>query len=806
MESRPFIRNFIVLTLFIVTYNAFGQQTGRQFNSIKVLGDNIEIQVSDGKYLIEPLNDYIVHTIFYPSGKALKNFSFASDMKAGKVDFTLTEEGNNITLKSKCISLKITKVPFRISYYCNNNLLISENKGYVGSDSVKLLNFSIDKEEILYGGGARVLGMNRRGNRLQLYNRAHYGYGTRSELMNYTLPVFLSSKLYAVLFDNASAGYLDLDSKKSNEVTYETSGGTPNYYVIAGNNWFHLTEQYTRLTGNQPLPPRWAFGNFSSRFGYHSQAETEATVNKFFKEGIPLDAVIIDIYWFGKDIKGTMGNLEWFTDSFPKPEKMIKRFQKKGVKTILVTEPFVLTTSNRWKEAVDNKILATDGQGNPYTYDFYFGNTGLIDIYDPKAREWFWNIYKKFTDQGIAGWWGDLGEPEVHPAALQHINGSADEVHNSYGHEWAKLIYEGYRKDFPDTRPFILMRAGYAGSQRYGMIPWTGDVSRSWGGLVSQPEISLQMGMQGLAYMHSDLGGFAGGDSINNELYTRWLQYGVFQPVFRPHAQEQIPPEPVFQIESTKARAKQAIDLRYRLLPYIYNMAWENSRTGKPLMIPLFFIEDQNPELLTYDKAYMWGDAFLVSPVKEPGIREQTLYLPKGNTWTDFNTGIIYTGGTDITVPLSIDYIPVFVKGGSFIPMSIKATGTAGYSLDAFDLHYYADSLVPESKYRLYNDDGETPDAQEKGLFERMEFSASETHKILSLTLANSTTSDNFRNTSHQVNLKIHNLDQKPAGVRVNGSYARSADWTWNPDTKLLTVKTSCSQDPVKIEVMKILY
>ncbi|MHC1778144.1 MAG: TIM-barrel domain-containing protein [Lentimicrobium sp.] len=806
MKSRPYIRTLIVLALFIITYNVAGQQTVRQFSSIKVLGDNIEIQVSDGKYLIEPLNDYIVHTIFYPAGKSLKNFSFAADMKAEKVDFTLTEEGNNITLKSKCISLKITKVPFRISYYCNNNLLISENKGYVGSDSVKYLNFSIDKEEILYGGGARVLGMNRRGNRLQLYNRAHYGYTTRSELMNYTLPVFLSSKLYAVLFDNASAGFLDLDSKKNNEVTYETSAGTPNYYVIAGNNWFHLTEQYTRLTGNQPLPPRWAFGNFSSRFGYHSQTETEATVNKFFKEGIPLDAVIIDIYWFGKDIKGTMGNLDWYADSFPKPEKMIKRFQKKGVKTILVTEPFILTTSNRWKEAVDNKILATDGIGNPYTYDFYFGNTGLIDIYDPKAREWFWNIYKKFTDQGIAGWWGDLGEPEVHPAPLQHINGSADEVHNSYGHEWAKLIYEGYRSDFPDTRPFILMRAGYAGSQRYGMIPWTGDVSRSWGGLVPQPEISLQMGMQGLAYMHSDLGGFAGGDSINNELYTRWLQYGVFQPVFRPHAQEKIPPEPVFQKESTKALAKEAINLRYRLLPYIYNMAYENSRTGKPLMIPLFFIEDQNPDLLIYDKAYMWGDAFLVSPVKEPGIREQTFYLPKGNSWTDFNTGKVYTGGTELTVPLSIDYIPVFVKGGSFIPMSIKAESTAGYTLDEFDLHYYSDSLVTENKYRLYNDDGETPDAQEKGLYEKMEFSASETQNMLVLTLVKNTTSGKFKNTSNQIHLKIHNFDQKPAGVRVNGSYARSSDWTWSPDTRLLTVKTSCSEDPVKIEVMKKLY
>jgi alpha-glucosidase (family GH31 glycosyl hydrolase) len=806
MKYQRSINSLLVFLLLGLTFNLHAQQSGRQFNSIKVLGDNIEIQVSDGKYLIEPLNDYIVHTIFYPSGKDLKNFSFAADMKAEKVDFTLTDEGNNIVVKSNGISLKITKVPFKISYYFQNKLLISENKGYVGSDTTKLLNFSIEKEEVLYGGGARVLGMDRRGNRLQLYNRAHYGYETHSELMNYTLPLFLSSKQYAVLFDNASAGFLDLDSKMTSEVTYETSSGTPNYHVIAGNNWFHLIEQYTRLTGSQPLPPRWAFGNFSSRFGYHSQAETEATVNKFFKDGIPLEAVIIDIYWFGKDIKGTMGNLDWYTDSFPSPEKMIKRFQKKGVKTILVTEPFILTTSNRWQEAVDNKILATDGKGNPYTYDFYFGNTGLIDIYDPVARDWFWNIYKKFTNQGIGGWWGDLGEPEVHPSALQHINGSADELHNSYGHEWAKLIYEGYQKDFPDIRPFILMRAGYAGSQRYGMIPWTGDVSRSWGGLVPQPEISLQMGMQGLAYMHSDLGGFAGGDSLNNELYTRWLQYGVFQPVYRPHAQEQIPAEPVFQNATTKARAKKAIELRYRLMPYIYNMAFDNSRTGKPLMIPLFFVENQNPELLTYDKAYMWGDAFLVSPVKAPGLSEQSIYLPKGSTWTDFNTGMVYPGGTEITVPLNIEYIPVFVKGGSFIPMTLKAASTASYSLDAFELHYYADTLVRNSKFRLYNDDGETPDAYAKGRFEKMEFIASEEQNTLNITLTKIKASDRYKKITNQITLKVHNLDQKPAGIKISGSYANQHEWQWDPNQNLLTIKTKCLTEPTEIEIFKKLY
>ncbi|NTW24900.1 MAG: DUF4968 domain-containing protein [Lentimicrobium sp.] len=806
MKSKSIIRNLFVSALIILSFSLAAQQTSRQFNSIKVSGDNIEIQVSDGLYLISPLNNNIVHTSFYPAGKETKDFSFAAAMKAGKVDFTIVEEGNNISVKSSGIILKITKAPFKIAYYYNNKMLICENKGFIGTDSLQMLNFSVDKDEIFYGGGARVLGMNRRGNRLQLYNRAHYGYETRSELMNYTLPLFLSSKQYAVLFDNAGTGVLDLDSKQKNEVNYESASGIPNYYVIAGNDWYHLVDQYTLLTGRQPLPPRWAFGNFSSRFGYHSQAETEATVNRFFKDGIPLDAVIIDIYWFGKEIKGTMGNLAWYTDSFPKPEKMIKKFQKKGVKTILVTEPFILTTSSRWQEAVDKKVLATDGNGNPYTYDFYFGNTGLIDLYNPKAREWFWDIYKQFTSQGIGGWWGDLGEPEVHPSALQHISGSADEVHNSYGHEWARLIYEGYRKDFPETRPFILMRAGYAGSQRYGMIPWSGDVSRSWGGLVPQPEISLQMGMQGLAYMHSDLGGFAGGDSINNELYTRWLQYGVFQPIYRPHAQEQIPAEPVFQNETTKARAKKAIELRYRLMPYIYNMAFENNQTGKPLMIPLFFNESENQSLMTYDKAYMWGDAFLVSPVKEPGLKEQTIYLPKGNIWTDFNTGATYIGGTEITVPLSIEHIPVFVKGGSFIPMTRKAESSVNYSLESFDLHYYSDTTIRESRCKLYNDDGESPYAYENGNYELLTFSAEETDKSLLINIKKIFPAGGSCKSGQDVRLKIHNLSKKPAGIKVGNSYASPKEWSWNAFEKLLEVSVSCKDSGELIEVVKTLY
>ena len=377
-------------------------------------------------------------------------------------------------------------------------------------------------------------------------------------------------------------GNIDLDSQFNNTLTYHAIGGAKRYQIIATEEWEDNIKLYTELTGNQPLPPRWAFGNFSSRFGYHSQDEVLNTVDEFKKKDIPVDAIILDLFWFGKKMKGTMGNLKFHRDSFPKPEQMMKKLDQQGVKTVLITEPFILTSSDRWEEAVDKKILATDSVGNPAKYDFYFGNTGLIDIFKPEAKDWFWNIYKDLKQKGVDGFWGDLGEPEVHPEWVNHVNGSANEVHNIYGHEWTKLINDGYKEDFPNTRPFILMRAAYSGTQRHGIIPWSGDVNRTWGGLASQPEISLQMGLQGLAYMHSDLGGFAG-NLKDDELYKRWLQYGVYQPIYRPHAQEELASEPVFRSKEVQKAARKSINKRYRMLPYIYTMAFENSQNGMPL-------------------------------------------------------------------------------------------------------------------------------------------------------------------------------------------------------------------------------
>jgi oligosaccharide 4-alpha-D-glucosyltransferase len=535
------------------------------------------------------------------------------------------------------------------------------------------------------------------------------------------MPIVLSSKIYMIHFDNASTGWLDLDSKSQNRLAFEATSGRKTYQVIAGDSWSKLMENYTHLTGRQPLLPRWALGNFSSRFGYHSQAEAEATIKKFRDYNIPVDAIILDLYWFGRDIKGTMGNLEPLRDSFPDFEGMVKKFQSDNVHTIPITEPFILTTSKRWNEAASQGILATDANGKPATYDFYFGNTGLIDVFKPKGRDWFWNIYKDLANKGAAGVWGDLGEPEVHPSWVQHATGTANEVHNIYGAEWAKLIADGYKKDFPNVRPFILMRSGYSGSQRFGMIPWSGDVNRTWGGLFGQTEIALQMGMQGMGFMHSDLGGFAG-ENRDPELYLRWLQYGVFQPIFRPHAQEEVPSEPVFWDNATRESAKIAIELRYRLLPYNYTAAFKNSQSGIPLMRPLFF-EEPNYDFL-YDKSsnYLWGDDILVAPITEKGQPAVEVYFPKNSNWYDAY-GKMYKGGSHLQVRTRPDEIPYFFRGGSFIPvMPQKVKSTADYNPNEIHVNYIFDPTVKESTGMLYDDDGLTADAYARGEYEILRF------------------------------------------------------------------------------------
>jgi oligosaccharide 4-alpha-D-glucosyltransferase len=790
----------------VLVFEAEAPKEERKLETIEKTGTGLRIDTNDGSIFITPYSKSTLEVEFLAIGeKNPTSFSIAETQKNNKkkVPTTLNEKGNIIEYSTGELTVTITKSPFNIAYSYNLVPLFSEEQGFFDSGINKGFRLNLDATEKLTGGGSRVLGMDRRGQRLELYNKASYGYETKADLMYYSLPVVISSKKYMVIFDNVASGFLDLGKTETNILQFEAVGGRTSYLVVAADSWQNLATNYTELTGRQPLVPKWILGNIASRMGYHSQAEVENVVNQYEKQDIPLDGVVLDLYWFGSTLKGTLGNLDWNRDSFPEPEKMLADFNSKGVKTVLITEPFIIKDTKTYQEVIDKKLVGTTKNNEPYHFDFYFGNTLLLDIFKPETQDWFWNIYKKNTAIGVAGWWGDLGEPEVHPNDLLHVNGRADEVHNAYGHVWAKTIFEGYKTDFPNKRPVILMRSGFVGSQRYGMVPWSGDVNRSWGGLKPQVEISLTMGMQGLALMHSDLGGFAG-DYEDSELYIRWLQYGVFQLIYRTHAQEEVPAEPIFWDENTKDLARKAIKLRYELLPYNYTLFHENSTTGVPMMRPLFYEED-NLNLFENTTSYLWGNAFLITPITEKGVSSQAVYLPtessgqaKGSTWINYWNGKKYSGGQTVNVAVDSTFIPVFVKAGSFIPMVEAFQNTEKYNSEILNLHYYHDKTVATSKGTFYDDDGKTNNAFANKQYEILNFSSTFDNGKLNITIEPTGYDYDGKPKKRIVNVMIHGLEGSPNDVRIGDE---PSEISYDAMTKVLNVGVAVSEEKVVIRI-----
>ena len=785
-----------------------------EYESHTVDGHSLIVQTSVGELRVTAIDDAGFEVHYVEDGvRQLPSFALAGT--APDIRSAVSETEQSIAFAIDGLIAVVNKSPVRIDYASQGESLVAEEHGYFAYDTVRGFRFRLDDGEKILGGGQRVLGMDRRGRRMPLYNRASYGYESAdTEQMYYSLPAVLSSDKYMIVFDNTASGWLDIGSTEEDVLTFEAVGGRTAYLVIAGDSYPALIENYTDVTGKQPLPPRWAFGNYASRFGYHTEDEARDVVKRFRRADIPLDAIILDIYWFGPDIKGHMGNLDWDRDAWPTPERMISEFAEQGVKTVAITEPFILSTSSRWQDAVDNGVLARNAIGQPRRFDFYFGNTGLIDVFDENARRWFWQFYAMLFEQGTAATWGDLGEPEVHPGDSLHwlsdagIEATGDEIHNAYGHVWAQMVYEKQVEKYPDMRPLILMRSGFAGSQRYAMVPWTGDVSRSWGGLKPQIELSLQMSMFGLAYNHSDLGGFAGGEEFDKELYIRWLQYGVFQPVYRPHAQEHIPAEPVFHDRETRDIVRDYIKLRYRLLPYVYTLAYENSMSGMPLMRPLFFEDEENLELIDEKDAFLWGDAFLVAPVLEAGAKSVDVDLPQG-VWFDFWDGTRFAGSQSVSVPVTLETIPVLVRAGSFIPMVDDIATTRDYSSEALTLHYYADASVAESQGQMYEDDGKSRLSLENGLFELLAFDSVHDNQSLSMNLRREGKPYAGRPETRTLTLVIHNWDSVPANVNFNGATVelqrrvprKAMTGHYDADKKLLTVNVEWDHSAANLQV-----
>ncbi|RYY90531.1 MAG: glycosyl hydrolase [Chitinophagaceae bacterium] len=677
--------------------------------------------------------------------------------------------------------------------------------------------FALASGERWFGGGERALPLNRRGYRLNLNNNPWYGYGEGADNLNYSVPFFTSSSGYGLFFDNPSRSYADIGKKSANTFEWGAPSGEWSVYIIQG-DYAKILSGYHKLTGTQPLPPRWAFGNLMSRFGYTSQAQAEDILSKMEAEKVPVEAVIFDLFWFGDSIKGTMGNLDWVNrQKWPDPKGMIANFKKKGVNTILITEPFLVETSTNYEAS--KPYLAVDSSNKPYYLtDFYFGKGGLIDIFRSDAQAWFWKYYKKQMQLGVEAWWGDLGEPERHPSNMYHSLRDrgfrrlfkADEVHNIYGHSWTKMLYQYYAKEYPSKRLFSLNRSGFAGSQRYGIFPWTGDVGRNWSGLRAQLPTLLGMAMSGVPYVHSDAGGFAGGEG-DGELYVRWLQFAAFTPIFRPHgtalydvdkAAFSYPSEVALIDTPWRAPAKEAIRGRYLFLPYNYSLGYLQAKEGKPLIAPLYYYYPGDTAAARIQDQYFWGPSRMVCPVLEKGAKQRRVYLPPG-TWYDQNA-LAIQGGRWMDYPVRLNTIPVFDKEGALIPTQQSAvqTNTANDAA-AVPMLYYCPSDKP-TRFSWYIDDGVSKDALSTGKYTILQCEGIRKKGVVQVKMR----PGNTLYSKKQFLVLVSGINSMPASVRVNGKAIRlsatdaSAPAFWNEFRNTVQVNTGMgTRQAITIEI-----
>ncbi|MDE6718054.1 MAG: DUF5110 domain-containing protein [Muribaculaceae bacterium] len=705
------MKTFALLALPLFASAAFAV-TAPAPGSIATEGKTTLISTPKGTVAVTPVTPDIFRISQFPAGIPALDFPKSQSAILAPQDFAISSFATptEYVVSTPSTILKVNRLTGKISFEnAAGETLLSEDGGIDNSGKLKSVTF-VTPDASFYGAGERGHSLRLNGDSLPMWNRPTYGYGagdSRINQMNITMPVILAENGVGILFDDYNQA--DLTIGKTIRYTSETPKPLSYYFINGNGSLAGATTNYTALTGRQDLPPFWTLGYITSKYGYKSQDEALGVIDSLKRNGYPVDGLVFDLYWYG--VETDMGRLEWNKELFPNPKGMLDSLNSMQVNTILIHQPYI----NK-KGAIDNynildaaSLLTHDASGNTNDVTTWVGDAGMFDISNPDTREWLWNRLKELTDDGLAGWWGDLGEPEVHPLTIVHDNGEkASEYHNVYGNEWSRLVYEGLRKDFPDMRPMLLMRGGTSGLQRYSVFPWSGDVGRSWEGLQAQIPIMLNSGLSGLGYMSSDIGGFAVDpkNPTNPELYVRWVQMGVFTPVLRTHAQAM--PEP-YHYEGQQDILRKFINMRYEWLPYNYTLAYENAAKGLPLARPLNFREEnRDAKYADVEDEYLWGDEVLVAPVMTEGARQRKVLFPAGE-WIDWNNPALrYKGGSTAVVKAPLNTLPLFVKAGSFIPQYLlPMKNVEDYNPAFLTVKYFPSDK--ETSFTLFDDNRKSP-------------------------------------------------------------------------------------------------
>ena len=683
--------------------------------NVQQQADGAVFTMGTGTLKIQVCSDSIIRVLYSPSATFPQRTDYVvikQNWPAAKWTMQSTDEA--LSLSTSLLKLTVTRKDGAIAYAEGNGTpLVQEASRRLtpekvnGEDTYRAESFiSIyGSHEGLYGLGQHQAGVwNYRGESVDI----------SQDNTNISVPLMLSSKGYGIFwnstarsrFNNRFPNYLYISSEVADVI---------DYYFLYGPEFDKIIGSYRELTGEAPMFGKWAYGFWQCKNRYRSQEEILGVAKKYRDLHIPVDNIVQDWFWWNR--KGEFV----FNKNYPDPTGMIDQLHQENFHLMISIWPFFEPGSANY-DYMEKKGWFVD----KFKYakpPFHTSGMAVYDATNPEARKYYWDqVNKGLFSIGADAWWMDTTEPETEGQErnilLDHklAVGSGNRYLNAYPLFDTEAVYQGQRSASDKKRVFILSRSAFAGSQRNAVNAWSGDIVSDWLNFRRQIPAGLNFSLSGGPYWTTDIGGFVVGSPTSpafRELFVRWFQYGTFNPILRVHG-TRTPDENELWSYGPDAQAilVNFDRLRYRMLPYIYSLAWKTTSEAYTPMRPLVMDFRSDEEAENIGNQFMYGPAFLVNPVTEPAISTRPVYLPK-TTWYDFWTGTVNDGGRFINAITPLDRLPLYVRAGSIVPLGPDEEWSTEKPADPIELRIYPGA---DGDFTLYEDENDNYD-YEKGVY-----------------------------------------------------------------------------------------
>ena len=756
------------------------------------LANGIELTSGCAIVQITALRDDVIRVRVGAHGKLPEDASWAAlgEARGGSVEVASERDSSSAGFRTKALRVRVelASMSLRVTDL-SGNVIQEDAPGrpieFHGSEF--RVYKAMPEDEHYFGLGDKVGPLDRRNQAFTMWNSDHYGYGESTDPIYKSIPFFLTfrqGRAAGVFLDNTWRSSFDFGKESHAAYSFGSEGGPLEYYVLYGPDPKHVLSLYAWLTGYTPLPPMWSLGYQQSRSSYYPESRVREVADRLRTDKIPADVIYLDIEYQEKYRPFTVS-----TEKFPHFEEMIADLKKQKLHVVAITDLHVAYLPNAGYEPYDTGTagdhFVKNADGSIYKGTVWPGASVFPDFTRASTRAWWGALYRQFVRDGISGFWNDMNEPAIFnvasktmPDGVQHRiaepgferrTASHLEIHNVYGMENSRATYEGLRSLAPDQRPFVLTRASYAGGQRYATT-WTGDNSSTWNHLGLTTPMLLNLGLSGFALSGADVGGFVG--TPQPELLTKWFELAAFQPIDRNHtSRTTADKEPWANGPEQENIRRTYIDQRYRLMPYLYTTAEEMSRTGLPIVRPLFLefpdaTEDKHPIDLDAGNEFLFGPDLLIAPAPHPEDVDSYQVRFPPVTWYDYWTGAKIEHGSQskpVTIHPALDVTPVYVREGSILPIQPLVQSTTETPQGPLTLRVYPGH---DCKGSLYLDDGISY-AYTHGDFLRVNFECEVTEHAVRIHIGS-------RQGSHSawwkdLSLEIYGTNGLPQRVEVNG-------------------------------------